>query len=70
MDQGWRGNRNLEGKNNLRNSLPPPPGHASSGAASVEGTGLCCRSTLSEELHGVRAAFSISSGAEDVAPEG
>lgn len=69
MDQGWRGNRNLEGKNNLRNSLPPP-GHASSGAASVEGTGLCCQSTLSEELHGVCAAFSISSGAEGAAPEG
>lgn len=24
VEEGWRGNRNLEGKNNPRNSLPPP----------------------------------------------
>lgn len=36
----------------------------------AQGTGLCWQITLNRELHGVCAAFSLSLGAEGVAPEG
>lgn len=54
----------------MTGETPFPPSHTSSGAASTEGTGLCCHSTTSGELHWVRAAFSISLGAERGGSEG